>query len=741
MKKVIFLIIIFFLFLYPKEIYADEGYINLKYNSTKIEIDIEDTNCFDINNNKKMEYIYHDSENKKGLWYINKETDKNYINITEYNAKELKGDFTINSIIFKNVNITLENEKGELYIKNNDKYLKGIISFKNSEYLSIIINSNKKIYGLVGIFSNNKNLKYNDCITENNFEINSNGNKVLFESVKGIDKGIIGICNFEKKGDDIGYIYLNDISISNYEKEILHNNVSLKISEPKIKDIIYNKVNKYIKNNSPKKNKRKWILPILLLIFIIIFFIFIVLKNNKNKQIKIIIFLVFFIPIQVFAIDNNKIDDNYINKIRKEILNQNSINSEEIINYDLDKDNKITINDLIVAKNIYNIPKIKFIDGVIKKNDNYNYYTEVNKKIEITSISEIKTIKYCITTNDSCEPNLDYASSGNKVTINIKLPDEKEKQKICVKVNNIIDFENFECENKNYLVDSKKPYLKVKNDKIYIGENEKYDLNSNVEPIYGISGGKYNCTGKVEQEKNIINCDIIGNNGLSAKTKYEIYISATHNKTAIFFGDSITYGYGNNGYGWANYIADNYDILNAVNAGKSGWFISNNLKRDWIVNEVNSRKNTNYDYVIMHGGCNDINKNVPLGTYEETNFSGNYDTDTFLGGLEYYLYVVTTNWQHAKIGYIINYKTPNDQSRNNEKSAPYYTKMKEVLNKWNIKYIDLFDGSNNNGQQFAELLKVNTNEYLPDNLHLNGEGYRIISPYIYNWMKTLSNYK
>ena len=65
----------------------------------------------------------------------------------------------------------------------------------------------------------------------------------------------------------------------------------------------------------------------------------------------------------------------------------------------------------------------------------------------------------------------------------------------------------------------------------------------------------------------------------------------------------------------------------------------------------------------------------------------------------------------------------------------YYDKTKEVLNKWNIKYLDLFD------EKYSDILLVNDRKYLSDYLHLNDEGYDVISPYIYEFMKTLDKYK
>ena len=218
-----------------------------------------------------------------------------------------------------------------------------------------------------------------------------------------------------------------------------------------------------------------------------------------------------------------------------------------------------------------------------------------------------------------------------------------------------------------------------------------------------------------------------------------VVVNKTYNKTAIFFGDSITQGIKGTpkDYSWANYIGDHYDLKSATNAGKSGWYISNWKNSSWIVSNVKTYKNKKYDYVILHGGINDIHSNVTLGTYNAKDFSGNYDDKTLLGGLETYIYTVKKQWPNAKIGYIINYNTPLVYTSSNNKYAMYYTGMKNVLKKWNIKYIDLFAGSTPSGIKYDDLLKVNTKKYISDGLHLNGDGYKLISPYIYNWMNTL----
>ena len=225
-------------------------------------------------------------------------------------------------------------------------------------------------------------------------------------------------------------------------------------------------------------------------------------------------------------------------------------------------------------------------------------------------------------------------------------------------------------------------------------------------------------------------------NGITATVKITVK-NKTYNKTAIFIGDSITLG---GGYSWANYIGDNYDLKSTVNAGLSGGFISDNRPGHWLVDVVKQHSSEKYDYVILHGGINDISCiddfGISMGSYNKDDFSGNYDTKTFIGGFEYYLYTAKQQWPNAKIGYIINYKTPfaSDVVKHDKE---YYSKMAEVLKKWGIHYINLYSGKTASGEKYSDLLQVNTKNYLSDGVHLTKAGYELVSPHIYEWMKTL----
>lgn len=223
-------------------------------------------------------------------------------------------------------------------------------------------------------------------------------------------------------------------------------------------------------------------------------------------------------------------------------------------------------------------------------------------------------------------------------------------------------------------------------------------------------------------------------NGKTATSIITI-VNNTYKKTAIFFGDSITMGKDGH-YSWANYIGEKYDLSGTTNAGISGGVISDTREGYWIEDVVRKYKVKSYNYVIMHGGINDISKKTAMGSYNPNDFSGNYNTKTFIGGLEHYIYTVKKQWPNAKIGYIVNYATPLASSVASHQEL-YYSKLKEVLNKWKVSYIDLYAGRNPSGVKYSDLLKVNTKTYLGDGVHLTREGYYLISPYIYNWMNSL----
>ncbi len=233
--------------------------------------------------------------------------------------------------------------------------------------------------------------------------------------------------------------------------------------------------------------------------------------------------------------------------------------------------------------------------------------------------------------------------------------------------------------------------------------------------------------------------------------------AALSGKTAMFAGDSITYGYRDTSSAprsWALRLKNNYGMT-VTNNGQNGHSLSD--VRDYTAyGNVDKRLHVkcfdqaSYNYVILQGGVNDIigaetgkghpnpGVGVQVGSIAATKDPDDFDTGTFAGGLERYFYEATTRYPSARIGFIITYQTPNAQTEwgiTAEEAAPYWQIAREICAKWDIPYLDLFDDSYS-----IDILKADTNQYLTDTLHLDSNGYDVISPYIAKWMATLPKY-
>ena len=210
-------------------------------------------------------------------------------------------------------------------------------------------------------------------------------------------------------------------------------------------------------------------------------------------------------------------------------------------------------------------------------------------------------------------------------------------------------------------------------------------------------------------------------------------------KNILFVGDSICAAEDDSRYvketlgrgGWAGRIAWNY-LANVTNKAVSGQQLANG----GVAGQFESVKDTDFDYVVIQGGVNDANKGVAEGTMSTSYNIADFDVTTFAGALEYtFSKAIEYYGDTAAIGYIINYRTP---YKNHNRYGEFIDTAKAICNKWGIEYIDFY-----NDEELTEKLDLNTNGgiYAQDNLHLNENGYDIVTPLIAEWMETLSAYK
>ena len=91
--------------------------------------------------------------------------------------------------------------------------------------------------------------------------------------------------------------------------------------------------------------------------------------------------------------------------------------------------------------------------------------------------------------------------------------------------------------------------------------------------------------------------------------------------------------------------------------------------------------------------------------------------NTFCGALEGIFRDIQNNYTKAKVGYIIVHKVGISTIA---KQKEYYSKAKEICEKYSIKYLDLFNTSNINCKLSSHLSKYFN---ASDGIHLNDYGY------------------
>ena len=139
----------------------------------------------------------------------------------------------------------------------------------------------------------------------------------------------------------------------------------------------------------------------------------------------------------------------------------------------------------------------------------------------------------------------------------------------------------------------------------------------------------------------------------------------------------------------------------------------------------------NADYIIIEGGVNDCySTNIQLGEITE-GYNATFDEYTFCGALESLFKNAILKWKGKKIGYIVTFKVPSADYNNFKE---YMDKAKQICEKWSIPYVDLY---NNSGLEYHIAEIATAYSYGGGGLHPNIEGYKIITPKIESWIKTL----
>jgi lysophospholipase L1-like esterase len=262
------------------------------------------------------------------------------------------------------------------------------------------------------------------------------------------------------------------------------------------------------------------------------------------------------------------------------------------------------------------------------------------------------------------------------------------------------------------LANKKNSFMVVKNAEfpnIYIPYNETYIL-----PNYKAYTSKYAEQIDLEYITSVVNPYIL-----------------LENKKIAYNGDSITQsrfsGLSDNGGAYPYLISQ---ITNGTyeNYAVGGGTLAESQTSNYVICDHVDNMTNDADIIIFSGGINDYWKNIPLGTFSESDFTSTPDKTTVTGALESIFRQAINKWLGKPILFVITHKITDTAWVNNNAGYSFkdlHDRIVAVCEKYSIPYYDAFL----HGGLNAYISSMNNefldagNSGLPDGCHPNKEGY------------------
>lgn len=182
-------------------------------------------------------------------------------------------------------------------------------------------------------------------------------------------------------------------------------------------------------------------------------------------------------------------------------------------------------------------------------------------------------------------------------------------------------------------------------------------------------------------------------------------------KTVIFLGSSVTFGYGSFGVSFADYLEKTDGII-AVKEAVSGTTLVDVKSNSYVSRMKTIDKNIKADAFVCQLSTNDATKEMPLGEINESFDLNDFDTQTIAGAIEYIIAYAKETWDCPVVFYT--------QARYD---SEHYGKMMDLLleiqKKWDITVIDFW-----NDEKINNITDEQKETYLIDHIHPTKAGYK-----------------
>ena len=187
--------------------------------------------------------------------------------------------------------------------------------------------------------------------------------------------------------------------------------------------------------------------------------------------------------------------------------------------------------------------------------------------------------------------------------------------------------------------------------------------------------------------------------------------SPIKDKTVIFLGSSVTYGYGSMGVSFADFL-EKTDGINTIKEAVSGTTLVDVKDNSYVSRMKTIDKNIKADAFVCQLSTNDATKEMPFGEISESYDINELDTQTIAGAIEYIIAYVQNTWNCPVVFYT--------QAKYD---SDHYAKMVDLLleiqQKWDITVIDFW-----NDAEINNITEEQRKIYLIDHIHPTKAGYK-----------------
>ena len=187
--------------------------------------------------------------------------------------------------------------------------------------------------------------------------------------------------------------------------------------------------------------------------------------------------------------------------------------------------------------------------------------------------------------------------------------------------------------------------------------------------------------------------------------------SPIKDKTVIFLGSSVTFGYGSLGVSFVDYLEKTDGII-AVKEAVSGTTLVDVKSNSYVSRMKTIDKNIQADVFVCQLSTNDATKEMPLGEISEGFDLNDFDTQTIAGAIEYIIAYAKETWDCPVVFYT-------QAKYDSEHYGKMVDLLLEIQKKWDITVIDFW-----NDEEINNITEEQKEIYLIDHIHPTKAGYK-----------------